>query len=250
VFAKKPPSGETPRRMQARRPHYAERVSYSPVPHILLFTLVIATISTIAIAPVALALAAWSWRAGTKGLIIDAIGALPLVLPPTAVGFVMLEILSRRSPVGAFLQRIGIEILFTPKAVVLACAVMSFPLMFTAFRVAIETSDRRYFDIARTLGVTPVRAFLRVTLPLAWRGLLSGMLLAFCRALGEFGATILIAGNIPGRTQTLALAIYDRVQNGSDTEAAMLVGWVVAMAWMLVVISGILIAQQRRRFAA
>ena len=220
------------------------------MPHILLFTLTIATISTIVIAPVALALAAWSWRAGTKGLIIDAIGALPLVLPPTAVGFVMLEILSRRSPVGAFLQRIGIEILFTPKAVVLACAVMSFPLMFTAFRVAIETSDRRYFDVARTLGVAPVRAFLRVTLPLAWRGLLSGMLLAFCRALGEFGATILIAGNIPGRTQTLALAIYDRVQNGSDAEAAMLVVYVVAMAWVLVAISGVLIAQQRRRFAA
>lgn len=225
-------------------------VSYSPMPHILLFTLTVATISTIVIAPLALALAAWSWRAGAKGMIIDAIGALPLVLPPTAVGFVMLEILSRRSPFGAFLQRFGIEILFTPKAVVLACAVMSFPLMFTAFRVAIETSDRRYFDVARTLGVPPLRAFLRVTLPLAWRGLLSGMLLAFCRALGEFGATILIAGNIPGRTQTLALAIYDRVQNGSDGEAAMLVAYVVAMAWVLLAISGVLIAQQRRRFAA
>jgi molybdate transport system permease protein len=220
------------------------------MPHILLFTLTIAAISTICIAPVALALAAWSWRAGTKGLVVDAIAALPLVLPPTAIGFVMLEILSRRSPVGALLQRMGVEILFTPKAVVLACGVMSFPLMFTAFRVAIETSDRRYFDVARTLGASPVRAFLRVTLPLAWRGLLSGLLLAFCRALGEFGATILIAGNIPGRTQTLALAIYDRVQNGSDREAAILVLYVVAMAWVLVAISSVLIAQQRRRFAA
>jgi len=207
-------------------------------------------ISTIVVAPVALALAAWSWRAGTKGLVVDAIAALPLVLPPTAVGFVMLEILSRRSPVGAFLQRMGVEILFTPKAVVLACGVMSFPLMFTAFRVAIETSDRRYFDVARTLGASPVRAFLRVTLPLAWRGLLSGLLLAFCRALGEFGATILIAGNIPGRTQTLALAIYDRVQNGSDREAAVLVLYVVVIAWVFVAISSVLIAQQRRRFAA
>src|SRR3954469_21079243 len=220
------------------------------MPHILLFTLTIAAISTVCIAPVALALAAWSWRAGAKGLVVDAIAALPLVLPPTAVGFVMLEILSRRSPVGAFLQRMGVEILFTPKAVVLACGVMSFPLMFTAFRLAIETSDRRYFDVARTLGASPVRAFLRVTLPLAWRGLLSGLLLAFCRALGEFGATILIAGNIPGRTQTLALAIYDRVQNGSDREAAILVLYVVAMAWALVAISSVLIAQQRRRFAA
>lgn len=217
---------------------------------ILLFTLTIATISTLCIAPLALVLAAWSWRAGAKGMVVDALGALPLVLPPTAVGFVMLEILSRRSPIGGFLERIGVEVLFTPKAVVLACAVMSFPLMFTAFRVAIETSDRRLFDVARTLGESPVRAFLRVTLPLSWRGLLSGMLLSFCRALGEFGATILIAGNIPGRTQTLALAIYDRVQNGTEREAVILVAWVVGMAWALVAISSVLVAQQRRRFAA
>ncbi|MEA2237558.1 MAG: molybdate transport system permease protein [Thermoanaerobaculia bacterium] len=220
------------------------------MPHILFFTLAVAAISTICIAPVALGLAAWSWRAGAKGLVLDAIGALPLVVPPTAVGFVLLEILSRRSAVGALLERIGIQILFTPKAVVLACAVMSFPLMFTAFRVAIETSDRRYFDVARTLGASPFRAFVRVTLPLAWRGLLSGILLAFCRALGEFGATILIAGNIPGRTQTMALAIYDRVQNGNDHEAAILVAYVVAIAWVLVSISGFLIMQQRRRVAA
>jgi molybdate transport system permease protein len=220
------------------------------MPHILLFTLGVAAISTICIAPVALGLAAWSWRAGAKGLVLDAIGALPLVVPPTAIGFVLLQILSRRSAVGAFLDRIGIEILFTPKAVVLACAVMSFPLMFTAFRVAIETSDRRYFDVARTLGASPLRAFVRVTLPLAWRGLLSGILLAFCRALGEFGATILIAGNIPGRTQTMALAIYDRVQNGSDHEAAILVAYVVVIAWVLVSISGLLIVQQRRRLAS
>ena len=209
-----------------------------------------AAISTVCIAPVALALAAWSWRAGAKGLVLDALAALPLVVPPTAVGFVLLEILSRRSAVGALLERVGVEILFTPKAVVLACAVMSFPLMFTAFRVAIETTDRRYFDVARTLGASPVRAFARVTLPLAWRGLLSGVLLAFCRALGEFGATILIAGNIPGRTQTMALAIYDRVQNGNDHEAAVLVALVVGIAWVLVSISSILIMKQRRRLDA
>ena len=220
------------------------------MPQILLFTLAVAAISTVCIAPVALALAAWSWRAGAKGLVLDALAALPLVVPPTAVGFVLLEVLSRRSAVGALLERIGVEVLFTPKAVVLACAVMSFPLMFTAFRVAIETTDRRYFDVARTLGASPVRAFARVTLPLAWRGLLSGVLLAFCRALGEFGATILIAGNIPGRTQTMALAIYDRVQNGNDHEAAVLVALVVGIAWLLVSISSILIVKQRRRLDA
>jgi molybdate transport system permease protein len=217
------------------------------MPHILLFTIAVAAISTACIAPLALTLAAWSWRAGAKGLVLDALAALPLVVPPTAVGFVLLEILSRRSVAGAFLDRIGVEVLFTPKAVILACAVMSFPLMFTAFRVAIETTDRRYFDVARTLGASPFRAFARVTLPLAWRGLLSGVLLAFCRALGEFGATILIAGNIPGRTQTMALAIYDRVQNGNDHEAAVLVAVVVAIAWVLVSVSSVLIMQQRRR---
>src|SRR5439155_16828220 len=153
----------------------------------------------------------------------------------------LLEMLSRRAPFGRLLDRLGIDILFPPKAVVIACGVMAFPLMFTAFRVAIETTERRYFDVARTLGASPVRAFLRVTLPFAWRGLLSGLLLAFCRALGEFGVTILIAGNIPGRTQTLALAIYDRVQNGSDHEAAILVLYVVVMAWVLVAISSVLI---------
>jgi molybdate transport system permease protein len=217
---------------------------------IVLFTLKMAAISTLVIMPFALALAAWSWRAGAKGLLLDALGALPLVVPPTAVGFVLLELLSRRAPFGRLLDRIGIDVLFTAKAVVIACGVMAFPLMFTAFRVAVETTDRRYFDVARTLGATPLRAFLRVTLPLAWRGLLSGVLLAFCRALGEFGATILIAGNIPGRTQTLALAIYDRVQNGRDAAAGVLVFWVVVVAWVLVAASGLLIAQQRKRFAA
>lgn len=220
------------------------------MPYILRFTLLAAAISTICIAPPALALAAWSWRAGQKGAVVDAIAAMPLVVPPTAIGFILLELLSRQHALGALLERLGVEILFTPAAVVLACGVMSFPLMFTAFRVAIETSERRYFDIARTLGASPMRAFVRVTLPLAWRGLLSGVLLAFCRALGEFGATILIAGNIPGRTQTLATAIYDRVQSGNDGEAAVLVVIVVALAWVVVAISSVLIAQQRKRYAA
>src|SRR5438552_5711753 len=208
---------------------------------IVLFTLRMAAISTIVIAPFALALAAWSWRAGARGLILDALGALPLVVPPTAIGFVLLELLSRRAPIGRLLDRIGIDVLFTPKAVVIACGVMAFPLMFTAFRVAIETTDRRFFDIARTLGATPLRAFARVTLPLAWRGLLSGVLLAYCRAIGEFGATILVAGNIPGRTQTIALAIYDRVQEGRDADAALLVLYVVLIAASLTGFSTMLI---------
>ena len=205
--------------------------------NVVAFTLLIAAASTAIIAPFALALAAWSWRAGVRAAVIDTIAMLPLVLPPTAVGFMLLSILPR-------------PIVFTPAAVVIACGVMSFPLMFTAFRVALETTDRRYFDLARTLGATPARAFARVTLPLAWRGLLSAVLLAYCRAIGEFGATILVAGNIPGRTQTLALAIYDRVQTGRDSEAALLVVYVVLIAISLAGISTMLINRQRRRLAA
>ena len=186
---------------------------------IVLFTLKVALVSTLAITPPALLLAAVSWRAGAKTrAVLDALGVMPLVMPPTAVGFILLQLLWR-------------DVLFTPAAVVIACAVMSFPLMFTAFRVALDTSDRRLFDIARTLGASRMGAFARVTLPLAWRGLLSGAILAWCRAIGEFGATILIAGNIPGRTQTIALAIYDHVQSGRDHEAMLLVGYVALIAF-------------------
>ena len=209
---------------------------------LLLFTLRIAAISTLCIFPLALALAAWSWRAGAKvRAVIDALGTLPLVLPPTAVGYVLLELFSRRGPLGF------LDLLFTPAAVVVACAVMSFPLMFTAFRVAIDSSEFRYFRIARTLGCTPLRAFVRVTLPLAWRGLAGGVVLAYCRAIGEFGATILIAGNIPGRTQTLALAIYDRVQSGREDEAGMLIVYVVLIAVASIVVSEALVRRQRTR---
>ncbi len=198
-------------------------------------TLRVAAISTLIVAPVATILAAISWRARSNArTILDAMGTLPLVLPPTAVGFLLLEVLSR-------------NILFTVAAVVIACAVMSFPLMFLAARAAIDGSDIRYFDVARTLGASPLRAFATVTLPLAWRGLLAGVILAFCRAIGEFGATIIIAGNIPGRTQTLALAIYDRINSGHDNAAMQLVLYVVIIAITAIIASELLIRQQRRR---
>jgi molybdate transport system permease protein len=212
-------------------------------------TIRVAIVSTLIVTPVAIALAAISWRSRLRP-VIDAVAMLPLVLPPTAVGFVLLEILSRNAPAGRFLERAGIDVVFTVRAVVIACAVMSFPLMFLAARAAIDSSDLRYFDIARTLGASPLRAFATVTLPLAWRGLLAGVILAFCRAIGEFGATIMIAGNIPGRTQTLALAIYDKVNSGHDEDAILLVVCVVLIAMTAIVASEFLIRRQRRRSAA
>ena len=202
---------------------------------VIALTLQVAATSTLIVAPLATILAAISWRARLKARsAFDAVATLPLVLPPTAVGFLLLQVLPR-------------NLLFTVTAVVIACSVMSFPLMFLAARAAIDSSDIRYFDVARTLGASPLRAFATVTLPLAWRGLLAGVILSFCRALGEFGATMIIAGNIPGRTQTLALAIYDRLNSGYDNEAMIFVIDVVVIAITAIIASEMLVRTQRRR---
>ncbi len=217
---------------------------------IVLFTLKVAALSTLIITPLALGLAVLT-RLMNRRLrtIVESISTLPLILPPTAVGFVLLDLFSRASPLGQLLDRAGIAVLFTPAAAVIAAGVMAFPLMFRAFRTAIETADFRYFDLARTLGSTPSSAFLRVILPLSWQGLLSGVLLAFCRALGEFGATILIAGSIPGRTQTLALAIYDHVQAGRTSDARILLVFVVVIAFTAIATSEVLMRRQQERLA-
>jgi molybdate transport system permease protein len=157
--------------------------------------------------------------------------SLPLVLPPTAVGLVLLELLGRRAPFGAWLHRLGLDVVFTWKAVLLAMAIMSFPLLVRSARTAFEEVDPRLVGLARTLGWGPWGAFRRVTLPLAWRGILAGTVLAFARALGEFGATVMVAGNIPGKTQTLALAIFHNNQIGRDDRALVLAGVTVALAF-------------------
>jgi molybdate transport system permease protein len=212
---------------------------------ILLLTLRVAAISTILILPLGIA-AAWllsRWK-GRGKVSVETVLSLPLVLPPTAVGLVLLETLRRSGPVGRLLDRAGIEILFTWKAVVLATAVMSFPLLVRPARAALEEVDPRLIAIGRSLGRGGLDVFARVTLPLAWRGILAGTLLAFSRAFGEFGATILVAGNIPGRTQTLALAIFHRTQIGRDAAAFRLVAVTVVVAFAAVWTTEVL---QRRR---
>lgn len=202
---------------------------------LVLFTLGIAALSTALILPWGVA-AAWLLARRDvpfKGT-LEAILSLPLVLPPTAVGLLLLELLRRNGPLGRVLAPLGIEVVFTWKAVVLATAVMSFPLLLRSARTALEEVDPRLHALARTLGHGPWSAFFRVTLPLAWRGILAGTLLAFSRALGEFGATILVAGNIPGRTQTLALAIFHNVQLGKDEEALRLAGITALLAFAAV----------------
>jgi molybdate transport system permease protein len=200
---------------------------------VVLFTLRVAALATLLLLPpgIAAGLLLARYRGPGKSA-LETILSLPLVLPPTAVGILLLEALSRRHAPGAWLAARGVEVLFTWKAVLLATAVMSFPLLVRSARTAFEEVDPRLVGIARTLGSTPAGAFLRVTLPLAWRGLLAGTVLAFARALGEFGATIMVAGNIPGRTQTLALAIFHRHQTGRDEAALTLVGITVALAFV------------------
>jgi molybdate transport system permease protein len=192
----------------------------------------VAALSTLLILPpgVAAAFALARYQGPGKGA-LETVLSLPLVLPPTAVGLLLLEVLARRAPLGRFLAAQGIEVVFTWKAVLLATAVMSFPLLVRSSRTAFEEVDPRLVGIARTLGCRPIAAFFRVTLPLAWRGILAGTVLAFSRALGEFGATIMIAGNIPGKTRTLALAIFHDNQIGRDDRALVLAGVTVALAF-------------------
>lgn len=203
---------------------------------IVLFTLRTSALAVLLILPPGLALAWLLARHRWPGkAVVETLVALPLVMPPVATGLILLKLLGRRGPVGAFLhERLGLDVVFTWRAVVLAMAVMSFPLLVRGARVAFEGIDPRLEQIARTLGAGEPRVFLTVTLPLAANGILGGTLLAFARALGEFGATILVAGNIPGRTSTLSLAIYQLVQLGRDADAFRLLAVAVAVAFAAV----------------
>jgi molybdate transport system permease protein len=215
---------------------------------LVLFSLAVAGLATVVILPfgVAAAYALARWEGPGKG-VAETVLSLPMVLPPTAVGLVLLELLASQGPLGRVLDGLGVEVVFTPKAVVLASAVMAFPLLVRAARSGFEEVDPRLVAVARTLGDTRARAFFRVTLPLAWRGVLSGTLLAFSRALGEFGATVLVAGNIPGRTQTLALAIFHRTQLGQDAEAMQLVGVATLISFVSIYATEVLARRRSRR---
>jgi molybdate transport system permease protein len=156
--------------------------------------------------------------------LLDALLTLPMVLPPTVLGYYLLVLIGRNGPIGAFLhEHFGITLIFTFTGAVIAATVVAFPLVMKSARAAFETIDPQFERAARVLGLSPLAVFFRVTLPLARRGILAGLLLAFARALGEFGATLMVAGSIPGRTQTLSIAVYEAVQAGQDTTANVLV---------------------------
>ena len=154
----------------------------------------------------------------------DAVLTLPMVLPPTVLGYYIIVLLGRRGVIGGYLwDHFGISIMFTWQGAVVAAAVVAFPLVYRSARAAFEGVDANLENAARTLGATETAIFLRVSLPLALRGLLAGVMLALARAMGEFGATLMVAGNLPGKTQTLSLAVYSATQAGNDTLANELV---------------------------
>jgi molybdate transport system permease protein len=169
--------------------------------------------------------------------VVETIVSLPLVVPPVATGLILLWLFGRRGPIGRALESVGIEIVFTPAAVVLAMTVMGLPLLVRTARAGFEQVTRRYEQIAETLGAAPWRVFSTVTLPLASRNILAGALLGFSRALGEFGATIVVAGSIPGRTRTLAVGIYSFTETNQDRQAALLLVVSVCIAFAAVLAS-------------
>ena len=156
--------------------------------------------------------------------LVDSILLLPMVLPPTVLGYYLLVVVGRHGWLGAWLEsRFDIRLVFTWQGAVIAAAIVGFPFVCKSARAAFEAVDAQYEQAAKVLGLGAMAIFARVTLPLAWRGILAGMLLAFARALGEFGATLMVAGSIPGKTQTLSIAVYEAVQAGQDELANMLV---------------------------
>jgi molybdate transport system permease protein len=190
---------------------------------ISLATSVVATAITLV---VGVAAAVWrEKRRGFVAVVVDCVFLLPLVLPPTVVGFLLLLLFGRRGPIGSFLDGLGVSIVFSWPATVIAAATVAFPLMYLSARAALEQVDPHLAEAARTLGATEWRIFREISIPLAWPGLLAGIILTFARALGEFGATLMIAGDIPGRTETIPLAIYFAVESG-DMHSAWL--WCIA----------------------
>jgi molybdate transport system permease protein len=212
------------------------------------FTAWVSALSTLLILPVGLA-AAWALarREWPGKSIVETLISLPLVMPPVATGLLLLKMLGRRGAIGGLLHdTFNLDIVFTWRAVLIALGVMSFPLLVRSIRIAFEQVDSRLEQIARTLGAGELRVFWTVTVPLASRGILGGVLLSFARALGEFGATIMVAGNIPGKTSTLSLSIFQAVQLGHDAEAFRLLGISTALAFAAVWLSERFIRQQKK----
>ena len=173
--------------------------------------------------------AAWGVTRLKRGRhIVDGILSVPLVLPPTVVGFLLLILFGKNSAFGSWLMSIGINVIFTWQGAVIAAVVVSFPVMYRGIRGALEQVDPDLSSAARTLGMGEFKILIKVLLPMAWPGIAAATVLSFARALGEFGATIMIAGNLPGKTQTMSVAVYTAMQGGDKQ---------LAMRWVLIIVA-------------
>jgi molybdate transport system permease protein len=201
-------------------------------------TVAIAAGATMTMLAPGIALAWWlaRTRSRLRGL-VETLIVLPLVLPPVATGYLLLRALGRRGPLGEWLDAAGLEVIFTWRAVLIAMVVMGMPLLVRTARAGFEQGSRRFEQIAETLGAGPWRVFWTISLPLARRSVLAGALLAFSRALGEFGATIVVAGSIPGETRTIAVAMYGMLETGRDADATVLLLTSLAIALVAVTLA-------------
>jgi len=203
----------------------------------LFLSLGVATTATLAIFLVALPLSRLALRRRSLPLrLIEGFFMLPLVLPPTVTGLILLVLLGRHGPIGSLLATLGIPVVFTRAAAVIASATVAFPLMYQSCKAAFEGIDPRLARAAETLGAIPARVFLRIELPLAAPGILGGVALSFARAFGEFGATLMLAGNIPGLTETLPLAVFSAVESGDSPRAGLLFGATVFVSLAIVLV--------------
>jgi molybdate transport system permease protein len=208
--------------------------------HPLWLTLKVAAVATLCAFMIGVAMAFLLAKGRFRGREwLDAFLTLPLVLPPTVLGYYLIVVVGRNGWIGRWLyEAFGVTLMFTWQGAALAAAIVCLPLVLKSARTAFESVDQNLEKAARSLGLSETGVFFRVSFPLAWRGILAGTMLAFARAMGEFGATLMIAGNLPGKTQTLSLAVYDAVQAGNDTLAATLVLITSLVCILVIVASG------------
>ena len=216
---------------------------------LILLSIQVAAVATLINIPIAVYIGWLIGRRNIRGkLILETVISLPLALPPVVTGYFLLILVGRESAIGQISQFLfGNDIVFTWVASAIAASVVSFPLMVRAIIVAMQSVDTTLERSARSLGAGPIRTFLQITLPLCYNGLVAGILLGFVRAIGEFGATIVVAGNIPGRTQTIPLAIYSKVQLGKDSEAINLIIISTVLAIITLIIHHWLIVRGTRK---
>ena len=216
---------------------------------LILLSIQVAAVATLINIPIAVYIGWLIGRRNIRGkLILETVISLPLALPPVVTGYFLLILVGRESAIGQISQFLfGNDIVFTWVASAIAASVVSFPLMVLAIIVAMQGVDTTLERSARSLGAGPIRTFLQITLPLCYNGLVAGILLGFVRAIGEFGATIVVAGNIPGRTQTIPLAIYSKVQLGKDSEAINLIIISTVLAIITLIIHHWLIVRGTRK---